>query len=124
MKHFRLVHEQARKGAAEFALRAPNGWAVVFAPVQQLRSHEINAAYWAYLHEVADAGVADDRGQPYTVDRLHELLKVKFLGRYMRVTPEGVEEIAPSTTWLKHKEFAEYFQKVQAFLAQYMAGCG
>jgi len=40
----------------------------------------------------------------------------------MRVTKDGVEEVSPSTTWLKHKGFAEYFQKVQAFLADYVGG--
>jgi hypothetical protein len=123
MKHFRLVHDTARKGAANYAMTAPEGWAVIFAPAQQLRSMEINAAYWAYLHDIADSGLMDDQGQYYTVDRLHRAMKLQFLGRYMKVTPSGVEEVAASTTWLKHKEFGEYFQRVQAFLTQLQAGC-
>lgn len=57
MKHFRLVHEQARKGAADYAMTAPDGWSVVFAPYEQLRSHEQNAAYWSFIHEMVDAGL-------------------------------------------------------------------
>ena len=124
MKHFRLVHDQARQGAAAFAMSAPEGWAVVFAPYEQLRSMEQNAAYWVYLGEIADAGLQDDEGRPYTVDRLHCAMKRAFLGKFIQVLPNGdTRELEASTTRLTRKEFGDYMNRVQAYLTQVQAGC-
>lgn len=122
MKFFRLAHAEARRRVAEFAMQAPEGWVVMFAPYEQLRSHEQNAAYWAYLHEIADSGLQDENGDPFTVDRLHRLLKRKFLGKFIRVLPNGdTEELEATTTRLTRKEFSDYMSRCQAWLAEVMA---
>lgn len=121
MKLFRLVHADARANAAAFCQQAPEGWAVTFAPYEQHRSLEVNAAYWAWLHEIADSGLADENGDGFTVDRLHRLMKRKFLGKFIRVMPNGdTEEMEASTTRLTAKEFRDYFTRCQAWIAEVM----
>jgi hypothetical protein len=122
MKLFRLVHAEARQGAADFCLSAPDGWAVTFAPYEQLRSLEANAAYWAWIHEVCDAGVQDSEGKPFTADRLHRILKRKHLGKFIRVMPNGdTEEMEATTTRLTAKEFSAYMGRCQAWIAEVTA---
>lgn len=118
MKMFRLVHAEARQGAAAFALSAPDGWAVQFAPYEELRSLEANAAYWAWIGEVVDAGVQDAEGNPFTADRLHSTLKRAFLGKFIRVMPNGdTEEMEATTTRLTGREFRDYIARCQAWIA-------
>ena len=71
MKLFRLVHQEARQNAASFALAAPEGWAVTFAPYEQLRSQEANAAYWAWINEFCDSGRAASGEYGLLCPRLH-----------------------------------------------------
>lgn len=48
---FRLVHEPARIGAANFAMHAPEGWVVTFA--EPTRSLEMNAKLHAMLTDIS-----------------------------------------------------------------------
>jgi len=48
---FILAHQQARRGCAEFAMQAPEGWHVTFRP--PTRSLIQNARLWAMLADVS-----------------------------------------------------------------------
>lgn len=121
MKFFRLAHAEARRRAAEYAMTAPEGSAVTFGPYEKLRSLEQLAAYWAMLDEIVDAGLQDENGDPFDRDRLHRLLKRKFLGKFIRVLPNGdTEELEATTTRLTRKEFSDYMSRCQAWLAEVM----
>lgn len=48
---FILAHPQARRGCAEFAMQAPEGWHVTFRP--QTRTLVQNARLWAMLADVS-----------------------------------------------------------------------
>lgn len=120
MRLFRLDgHPEARQRASEFALSAPEGWGCTFAPWEQLRSLEQNAAYWTWMHEICDAGVQDENNDPFTVDKLHKRLKRMHLGKFIRVMPNGdTEEMEATTTRLTRKEFSDYMHRCQAWVAE------
>ena len=50
-RRFILAHETARRGAAAFAMTAPDGWMVEFKP--RTRSLDQNAALWGILGDIA-----------------------------------------------------------------------
>lgn len=50
-RSFILAHQQARRGCAEFAMQAPEGWHVTFRP--PTRSLIQNARLWAMLADVS-----------------------------------------------------------------------
>lgn len=123
MKLFRLDgHPEARRRCAEFAMRAPEGWGATFAPYEQLRSGEQNAAYWSWVHEVCDAGVQDENGDAFTAGKLHSRLKRMHLGKFIRIMPNGdTEELEATTTRLTKREFSDYMTRCQAWIAEVTA---
>ena len=122
MRLFRLVHAEARQNAASFALSAPEGWAVTFAPYEQLRSQEANAAYWAWINEFCDSGAQDGEGVPWVAGKMHKTFKRMFLGKFIRVMPNGdTEELEATTTRLTAKEFSAYMNRCQAWIAEVSA---
>lgn len=119
MNLFRLISLAVRERVQQYAMEAPEGWACVFMPYDQARSYEQNAAYWVWIHEVCDAGVQDSEGKPFDAGRLHSTMKRKFLGKFIRIMPNGdTEELEATTTRLKRKEFSDYMTRCQAWVAE------
>jgi hypothetical protein len=116
---FRLINDAVRQRAADYVMQAPEGWACVFMPWEEARSHEQNAAYWSWITEVCDAGVQDSDGRPFDRIRLHTTLKRKFLGKFIRIMPNGdTDELEATTTRLKRKEFSDYMTRCQAWITE------
>lgn len=51
-KLFRLIHQEARRRAAEFCMQAPDGWVATFS--EPTRTLDQNAAQWPVLQAFAD----------------------------------------------------------------------
>ena len=118
MRLFRFVHDEARNNAAAACLSAPEGWAMMLAPYEQLRSYEQNAAYWAWINDFCASGAQDASGDPWTAQKLHKTLKRLHLGKFIRVLPNGdTQELEATTTRLTRKEFSGYMDQCQAWVA-------
>lgn len=71
---FKLVHDQARAGVAQFARTAPDGWDVVFTPPKKSRDQE--AKYHAMFADIAKQ--CDFMGQKWCADDWKRLLVDAF----------------------------------------------
>lgn len=85
-KTFYLVHQQARRGCAAFALEAPDGWRVQFSP--QRRSDDQNAKFHAICSDLARSGLAW-AGKP----RDASAWKVLLVSGHSMATKEGAEMV-------------------------------
>jgi len=110
MKTIIIDNEERRARALAVLSKVP------LAPVLQVtieeydptRSGQQNRRYWLLLRAISG-------NTGHDVDEIHELLKMKFLGkRAIEIAGERAV-VSPSTRKLKVKEFKEYMDKVEGW---------
>jgi hypothetical protein len=114
-RKFVLAHDQARKGVAQFAMTAPEGWHVIFKP--PTRSLDQNARMWAMLGEVSKR--VDWYGKKLTPDAWKCVFSAGL--RKSEVVP-GLHGdfvvIGQSTSSLTIKEMGDLMTLMEAFMAE------
>lgn len=123
---FFLVHDQARQGAADFALRgAPDGWMVVFSEPTKRRIQE--EKYHAMIGEIAEQ--VEHIGRKWDLDDMKRLLVDEFademrsagtpLHHDSRVTPSfdgrRIVQLGIQTRDFYVKEAAQFIEFLNAF---------
>lgn len=113
---FRLVHETARKGAAQECLSAPDGWVVTVS--EPTRSLEQNAALWAMLSDIA--GQIEWHGIKLTAEEWKDLLSAGLVKS--RVVPNiegtGFVILGQRTSKMTKGEFSDLLELISAFGAE------
>lgn len=120
-KIFRLVHDQARRGVAEFVQYAPDGWVVTFS--EPTRSLDQNAKFHAICADVRKAG-AKWMGRELT----DQQWKVLFVSGHAVATGIGADvipglegefvNIRESTASMSKKRGASLIEYVLAWCAE------
>lgn len=100
---------------AVMELDASTPWVVTIAPHKPKRSVSANALYWQWLTQMANH--FSRKGNKYTRDDLHDVMRHKFLGS---TEPRTVgRTLIPaqirSTTGLNVSEFCEYMTRIDAW---------
>lgn len=118
---FRLVHDQARAGVAQFAKQAPEGWVVTFA--EPTRTLDQNAKFHALCSDVANSGAAW-LGRQLTAQQW----KVLFVSGHSVATGIGADvvpgiegefvNIRESTARMSKKRGASLIEYVLAWCAE------
>lgn len=114
-KIFRLVHEPARVGAANYAMHAPDGWVVTFS--EPTRSLDQNALLWPLLDDVSKQ--VEWYGNRLTSDEWKDVLTAAL--RKEKVVPGingGFVVLGQRTSKMGKREFSELIELVYAFGAQ------
>lgn len=112
---FRLVHEPARIGAANFAMHAPEGWVVTFS--EPTRSLDQNALLWPLLDDISKH--VEWYGNRLTSDEWKDVLTAAL--RKEKVVPGingGFVVLGQHTSKMGKREFSELVELVYAFGAQ------
>lgn len=117
---YRLVHEEARRRAADTCQSAPDGWTAKFSP--PTRTSEMNAKFHAMCGEIARSGVTW-AGKKRTADQW----KILLVSGHAVATKEG-SEITPglegefinlreSTALMSKKRGSSLIEYTQAWMA-------
>lgn len=122
---YRLVHDEARKRAAQAVMDAPHAYTVTIKP--PTRTSEMNAKFHAMCGELARSGVMW-AGKPRTADQW----KVLLVSGHAMATKEGCEvipglegefiNIRESTALMSKKRGSSLIEYTQAFMAQQQLG--
>ena len=112
---FRLVHEPARIGAANFAMHAPDGWVVTFN--EPTRSLDQNALLWPLLDDISKQ--LEWYGSRLSSDEWKDVLTAAL--RKEKVVPGingGFVVLGQRTSKMGKREFSDLVELVYAFGAQ------
>lgn len=113
---FRLVHDQARIGAADFARTAPEGWVVTFA--EPTRNLEQNALMWPLLEDIAHQ--VEWYGHRLSSEEWKDVLTAGL--RKEKVVPGingGFVVLGQRTSKMTKREFSELIELIYAWGAQH-----
>jgi hypothetical protein len=84
------------------------------------RSNPQNAVIWGYVYPMVLDGLRDAGYDNMDIDKVHELLKFKFL-KYDLINQDGeVLESVRSTASLTTIEMMQYLSDIQKFAAEYL----
>lgn len=121
IRTFRLVHNDARQGAAHFAMVAPAGMVVQFS--EPVRDSAINAALHARLGEIA--ATREWAGQRWDIEtwkRLFVAAWSRATGRQLVMLPaidgNGVDIVFRRTSRMTQKEVSELLAFIEAWQAE------
>lgn len=112
---FRLVHDAARNGVAEYARQAPAGWVVTFA--EPTRSLDQNALMWPLLDDLANQ--VEWYGNRLTADEWKDVLTAAL--RKEKVVPGingGFVVLGQRTSKMGKREFSDLVELIYSFGAQ------
>lgn len=112
---FRLVHEEARRRAAEFCLNAPLGWIVRVSP--ETRSLEQNAMLWACLTDLSEQ--VNWHGNKLTAEEWKDVCSAAL--KRQKVVPGidgGFVVCGQRTSQMTKTEFRDLLEVVMAFGSQ------
>ena len=113
---FRLVHEQARKGAAHECMTAPSGYVVtVSEPTRNLMQ---NALMWALLTALAEQ--TDWHGNKLNAEEWKDLLSAGIVQSKVvpNLTGNGFVILGQRTSKLSKSQFAALIELIYAFGAE------
>jgi hypothetical protein len=118
--YYRLVHDQARRGAAEACMRAPEGWIVTIK--EPTRTLDQNAAQWPILGAIADQLRWPVNGQmvSLTDEEFKDILTAAFNKETLRIAQGvdgGVVMLGIRTSKMGKKEFSEWLDFLHWFCA-------
>lgn len=114
-KIFRLVHDVARRGAANAVMQAPAGWVVTVS--EPTRSLDQNALLWPLLDDIAKQ--VEWYGNRLNADEWKDVLTAAL--RKEKVVPGingGFVVLGQRTSKMGKREFSELVELVYAFGAQ------
>lgn len=109
---FKLVHDQARAGVAQFAKQAPEGWVVTFA--EPTRTLDQNALLWPLLEDVSQQ--VDWYNNRLTAEEWKDVFTAAL--RKEKVVPGingGFVVVGQRTSKMGKREFSELVEFVYAF---------
>lgn len=112
---FRLVHDRARRLAAEFCMQAPDGWLARFS--EPTRSLEQNAMLWAALADVSKQ--VEWYGQRLTAEEWKDVFSAAL--KKQKVVPGidgGFVVCGQRTSKMTKREFSELLELMFAFGAE------
>ena len=113
---FRLVHDQARHGAADFARTAPEGWVVTFS--EPTRNLEQNALMWPLLEDIAHQ--VEWYGHRLSSEEWKDVLTAGL--RKEKVVPGingGFVVLGQRTSKMTKREFSGLIELIYAWGAQH-----
>lgn len=113
---FRLVHEQARKGAAQAITEAPDGYVVeVKEPTRNLAQ---NALMWCLLDDLAKQ--TDWHGNKLNAEEWKDLLSAGIVQSKVvpNLTGNGFVILGQRTSKLSKSQFAALLELIYAFGAE------
>lgn len=112
---FRLVHEPARIGAANFAMQAPEGWVVTFA--EPTRTLDQNALLWPLLEDVSQQ--VDWYNNRLTAEEWKDVFTAAL--RKEKVVPGingGFVVVGQRTSKMGKREFSDLVELIYGFGAE------
>lgn len=112
---FRLVHDQARRLAAQFCMTAPIGWIVQFS--EETRTLDQNAKLWPMLTDISQQ--VDWYGQKLTQEEWKDVFSASL--KKQKVVPGldgGFVVCGQRTSKMGKKEFADLIELMYAFGSQ------
>lgn len=108
-----IIQDEIRRGNAVQYLQALNlskPWSVEIKEFRKNRSNSQNSLYWKWLSEI-EQETGNSR------DDLHEIFKRMFLGTETKTLMGKNVEVTRSTTRLNTKEFTEYLNSIEHYMA-------
>lgn len=111
-KVFRLVHDQARQGAAQFAHVAPEGWVVTFS--EPTRTLEQNSLLWPLLEDVSQQ--VDWYSNRLTAEEWKDVFTAAL--RKEKVVPGingGFVVLGQRTSKMGKREFSDLVELIYSF---------
>ncbi len=113
---FRLVHEQARKGAAHECMTAPSGYVVTVS--QPTRNLMQNALMWVLLGNLAEQ--TDWHGNKLNAEEWKDLLSAGLVQSKVvpNLTGNGFVILGQRTSKLSKSQFAALIELILAFGAE------
>lgn len=117
---FRLVHAQARQGAAQCIKEAPEGYVVVVA--EPTRSSDANAAMWVYLQAFSEQLMWPVNGQMTRLEpeEFKQILSAAFRQENVRLAQGldgGMVMLGARTSKFSVREMSEFLEFLQATAA-------
>jgi len=118
----RLVHDQARRIAAELCMSCPDGWIAKFS--EPTRSLEQNAAQWPMLECFAKQKQWPVNGalEWLTKEEWKDILTAAFKKEVVRISPGidgGMVLLGLRTSKFKVREFSDWLEFLNATAAIY-----
>lgn len=119
-KLFVLAHDQARRGAAAFAMTAPDGWMCKFS--EPTRTLSQNSAQWPYIDAFSKQLEWPVNGKMCKLEpeEFKDILTAAFRGDAVRLAAGlngGVVMLGMRTSKMKKAEFSEYLEFLKATAA-------
>jgi hypothetical protein len=118
---FHLAHDQARRGVAQFAQVAPEGWRVTFEPPK--RGLDINAAMHATLGEIAAR--VTWAGKRWSIEAWKRMLVAAWsraVGLQIEIAPAldgmGVDVIYSPTSEMSQEQVRDLLGFIDAWKAE------
>ena len=117
---FRLAHDQARKLAAEFLARAPDGWMVTFS--EPTRNLEQNDAQFRILRAFSNQiqWPVNGRMESLTPEEWKDLLTAAFRQQQPRIAQGidgGMVLLGQRTSKFSVREFSDYLEFLHSVAA-------
>jgi hypothetical protein len=115
-KYFRLVHQEARRRAAQQCMNAPDGWIVKFA--EETRTLEQNSKLWPMLQDVSRQ--VEWYGQKLTDEEWKDVFTAAL--KRQKVVPGidgGFVVCGMRTSTMPKSLFCELLELIYAFGAQH-----
>lgn len=112
---FRLVHDRARNGVAQFAMYAPEGWVVTFS--EPTRTLEQNALMWPLLEDLSRQ--VDWYGNRLTAEEWKDMMTAAL--RKEKVVPGingGFVVLGQRTSKMGKREFSDLVELIYSFGAE------
>lgn len=109
---FRLVHDQARNGAAQYAMSAPEGWVVTFS--EPTRTLDQNALLWPLLEDVSQQ--VDWYSNRLTAEEWKDVFTAAL--RKEKVVPGingGFVVVGQRTSKMGKREFSDLVELIYSF---------
>lgn len=120
-RFFRFSHDQARRGAAEFCMTAPDGWVAMFS--EPTRTLDQNADQWPYLEAFSKQLQWPVNGALVWMspEEWKDVLTAAFEQENVRLAQGlngGVVMLGLRTSTLGKKRFSEWLEFLHAIAAQ------
>jgi len=120
-RFFRLVHNQARRLAADCVWQVPDGWVVKIS--EPTRSLDQNAAQWPILEAFAEQldWQINGRACKLTADEWKDILTSAFRQDVARIAPGldgGMVLLGARTSQFGKREFSDWLEFLQATAAE------
>lgn len=116
-RKFVLIHQEARRNCAAFAMEAPEGWHVTFQPAT--RSLEANAALWSMLADVASQVVWHGRKLDSESWKAMFTASLKKYEVVPNLDNTGFVVLGQSTSKMSKSEMSDLLELIQCFGAQH-----